>query len=63
MWIIITILVLIFVLLFQRRETFWGGYFPVPAVGQHPVRYGRTAIDAQSVPPRMFIDPCANNIN
>lgn len=37
-------------------EKFWGGWFPVPYLGQKVQRYDRTGIDAATDNPRMFVN-------
>ncbi len=42
-----------------HAESFWGGYFPVPYMGQPLTRYGRSGFIAATDAPKMLVDPDA----
>ena len=47
----------------KKGERFWGGWMPVPYVGQNVPEYGRCGIDAATDDPEIIIDPHAQCIN
>jgi hypothetical protein len=64
--VIIAVLIVLAMVFLGRREVegFWGGYFPVPYLGQPVPRFGRTAVIASTdSQPSILIDEGANFIN
>ena len=46
------------------EESFWGGYFPVPYMGQPLTFYGRSGLDAATdAAPRMLVNADACNVS
>lgn len=61
--IVFVILGMLVLWLSMSKESFWGGYFPVPYAGQPIKYYGRTGLDAATDDPKMLINVNACSIN
>ena len=53
---LLIVLLYAFYKLCYNTEQFWGGYFPVPYMGQHITNYSRSGYDAATDDPKMIIN-------